>query len=117
MAGELHEVSRSIGALEEGISGLKDAQSRGNDLFDQHCKDDDDRHRENIATMREIMEEIKGLRQAVESMQPIVEGYQVTRSRLAAWASIGITIFAVLGWILEAGVKWLVNLILTKFGG
>jgi hypothetical protein len=122
MTGELHEISRAIGALESGVESLRESQARGNELFDQHCKDDDERHLENIAEMRGIRSEITALRQVIEplassvaAMRPIVDGYQATRLRIATLASVGFAILVVVGWIFEAGVKWLVALILSHW--
>jgi hypothetical protein len=44
MPGELNEISRVIGGLEEGVRNL----SR---TFTQHCEDDDRRHVENLAAL------------------------------------------------------------------
>jgi len=122
MTGDIHEISRALGDLEASVRGLKEAQARGNELFDQHCKDDDERHQENIAEMRGIRNEITALRQVIEPlaasvavMRPIVDGYQVTRLRIAMLASIGFGILVVVGWIFEAGVKWLVALVLSHW--
>lgn len=90
--------------------------------FDRHCDDDDRRHVENITEMRGIKEEIAGLRLALEPlaasvaiMRPIVDGYQLTRSKLAAWASIGLAMIVLLGWIVEAALKWVVAWTLSHF--
>jgi hypothetical protein len=54
MAGELNEISRVIGGLEEGVRNL----SR---TFTQHCEDDDRRHTENLDAMRALNENISKL--------------------------------------------------------
>lgn len=119
MAGDLHEISVAIGELRAGVRGLETAQRRGNDLFDQHCKDDEERHQQNIAVLGKNTEALAALGQAVTAltakldalaakvavMAPIVDGIQVTRSKLAVWVSIGAGALAVLGWIVEAAVK------------
>jgi hypothetical protein len=122
MTGELHEISRAIGSLQSSVINLEKAQERGNELFDQHCKDDEQRHQENIGEIRGVRVEIAALRQAIEPlaasvavMRPIVDGYQATRLRIATLASIGLGIIVVLGWIVEAAVKWLVALILSHW--
>lgn len=118
MTGELHEVSRAIGSLEEGIKGLKDAQARGNELFDQHCIDDDRRHAENLATMRAIQQELAGLRRDLKSAPApaqMVDPHQMTKPRLAAYAAIGFGTIVVAGWIVEAGIKWGVDKVLSHW--
>ena len=37
----------------------------------------------------------------------------LSRSRLATWASIGLAAVVVLGWIVEAGIKWSVSYLLS----
>jgi hypothetical protein len=45
----------------------------------------------------------------MEKMQPAVAALELSRSKLAAWASIGFAGFVVLGWVVEATVKWAVE--------
>jgi hypothetical protein len=54
MAGELNEISRVIGGLEEGVRNLSKT-------FTQHCQDDDRRHIENLEAMRALNENITKL--------------------------------------------------------
>jgi hypothetical protein len=122
MTGDIHEISRALGDLEASVRGLKETQARGNELFDQHCKDDDERHQENMVEMRGIRSEITALRQVIEplassvaAMRPVVEGYEATRLRIATLASVGFGILVVVGWIFESGVKWLVALLLSHW--
>jgi len=105
MPGKLDEISLAIGAQGAEIAGLKQS-------FDRHCDDDDRRHRENIEVLKAIENRLGDLSRVLEPvvasvaiMRPIVDGYQVTRSKLAAWASIGLAVIALLGWIVEAAVK------------
>jgi hypothetical protein len=46
---------------------------------------------------------------AMEKMQPAVAALELSRSKLAAWASIGFAGVVVLGWVVEATVKWAVE--------
>jgi len=120
MPGKLDEISVAIGAQGEAVKGLKES-------FDRHCDDDDRRHEENQQVAKATLAQITGLRDdlsaditalrmtleplvaSVSVMRPIVDGYQVTRAKLAVWGSIGISILILLGWVLEAGVKWFVT--------
>jgi hypothetical protein len=42
-------------------------------------------------------------------MRPAVAALEVSRSKLAAWASIGFAGIVVFGWIVEATVKWAID--------
>jgi hypothetical protein len=42
-------------------------------------------------------------------MRPAVAALEVSRSKLAAWASLGFAGLVVLGWIVEASVKWAIE--------
>jgi hypothetical protein len=54
MPGELNEISRVIGGLEEGVRNLSKT-------FTQHCQDDDRRHTENLDAMNALNENISKL--------------------------------------------------------
>jgi len=115
MATESHEISRAIGALEASVALLTK-------LFDRHCDDDEARHKENQAVAKETIKEITALRLALQPlaasigvMRPIVDSFQLTRSKMAAWASIGLTAIALVGWAIEAIVKWAVATALSHW--
>ncbi len=115
MPGKLDEISRVIGSLEASVKLLSQ-------LFDQHCQDDDRRHKENQDVAKATIEEIAALREALQPlaasvavMRPIVDSLQFSRMKLAAWASVGIFILGVVGWIVEALVKFAVNWTLSHF--
>jgi hypothetical protein len=81
-----------LGDLEGTMRALKES------FFDKHSDDDDRRHQENIGALRANTAAIETLARALEAvaqrvavMGPIVDGYQMTKSRLAAWASIGLS--------------------------
>lgn len=103
MPGRMDEISRSIGGLEEGVSGLRRT-------FDQHCQDDDKRHHENVSNLRELMEKMDELKEAVTPlvstvaiMKPIVDGYQISRWKLAGVVSFVGILLTVFGWLISAG--------------
>ena len=115
---DLDEISFTLGCNTEGLTNL-------NKVFEQHCIDDDRRHGENVALLRANTEAIgklaatlQPIAESVAFMRPIVDGYVVTRGKLALLASIGFGIVVAVGWILEAGAKWLIAWVLrAKFGG
>ena len=46
-----------------------------------------------------------------------LDRYQMTKSRIAASASIDCVILMVFGWFIEAGIKWAAGLLFAKLGG
>jgi hypothetical protein len=52
---------------------------------------------------------------AVEMLRPAVAALELSRSKLAAWASIGLAGVVVFGWVLEAAVKWALTRTLAHF--
>jgi hypothetical protein len=115
MTGQLDEVSRLLGAQGATLEGLKE-------VFDRHCDDDDRRHSENIEAIHSIGDklevlhrDLQPLAESVKVMRPVVDAYQATRARIAAWASIGLGIIVVLGWAFDAAIRWAVTWALSHF--
>lgn len=73
------------------------------------------RHADNAATLRELAEKLDQHAAAVAMIRPTVAALELSRSKLATWASIGIAGVVVLGSILEAGIKWAVTATLSHF--
>jgi hypothetical protein len=63
------------------------------------------RHADNSTALRELAEKLDQHAAAVALVRPTVAALELTRSKLATWASIGIAGVVILGWILEAGIK------------
>jgi len=108
MPGKLDEISRAIGSLETSVRELKRR-------MDENLKIQTRRHADNAATLRELAEKLDQHAAAVASIRPTVAALELSRSKLATWASIGLAAVMVLGWMVEAGVKWAANLILSHF--
>ena len=108
MPGKLDEISRAIGSLETSVRELKRR-------MDENLKIQTRRHADNAATLRELAEKLDQHAAAVASIRPTVAALELSRSKLATWASIGLAAVMVLGWVVEAGVKWAANLILSHF--
>jgi hypothetical protein len=51
----------------------------------------------------------------VSALRPAVAALELSRSKLAAYASIGFAGVVVFGWIVEGAVKWAVGWILSHF--
>lgn len=108
MAGKLDEISRAIGALETSVRELKRR-------LDENCKLQMRRHADNSAALRELAEKLDRHAAAVATIRPTVASLELSRSKLATWASIGLAAVMVLGWIVEAGVKWCLSWALSHF--
>lgn len=116
--GKLDEISQSIGALQATTGGLQHT-------FNQHLEDDDRRHSENISEIRRIADamqrsadlqqqsnaKLNALIDRVNIMSPIVDGYQISRWKMAGAVGLASIILAGFGWILAIAVgeaaKWL----------
>lgn len=71
------------------------------------------RHADTTAALRDLAQKLDVHAAAVETIRPTVAALALSRSRLATWASIGLAAVVVLGWILEAAIKWLVSAALS----
>jgi len=108
MAGKLDEISRAIGSLESSVEELNRRLDESREL--QAC-----RHADSAAALRELAEKLDRHANAVAIIQPAIAALELSRSKLATWASIGLAGVVVLGWIVEAGVKWAVAQLLAHF--
>jgi hypothetical protein len=108
MAGKLDEISRAIGALETSVRELKRR-------MDENLKLQARRHADNSAVLRELAEKLDQHAAAVAMIRPTVAALELSRSKLATWASVGLTAVVILGWIVEAAVKWAVSSVLSHF--
>ena len=108
MAGKLDEISRAIGSLETGVRELKRR-------MEENLKLQARRHADNTAALRQLAEKLDQHAAAVAMIRPTVAALELSRSKLATWASIGLTAVVILGWIVEAAVKWTVGSVLSHF--
>jgi hypothetical protein len=108
MAGKLDEISRAIGALETSVRDLRRRTDENRDLQAR-------RHADNAAALRELAQKLDQQAAAVASIRPTVAALELSRSKLATWASIGLAAVMILGWIVEAGVKWALSALLSHF--
>ncbi len=67
------------------------------------------RYAANAAALRELSEKLDGHAATVAAIRPAVAALEVSRSKLATWASIGFAAVVVLGWIVEGAVKWTIG--------
>jgi aminoglycoside phosphotransferase len=108
MPGKLDEISRAIGALETSVRELKRR-------LDENRKVQAQRHAANAAALRELAAKLDQHASAMAAIRPTVAALELSRSKLATWASIGLAAVMILGWVVEEGVKWLVNAALSHF--
>jgi post-segregation antitoxin (ccd killing protein) len=102
MTGRLDEISRAIGAIETSVAELQLRADEDREIRDRW-------HAENREAIAALARKLDQHAAAVEMMRPSVAALEVSRSKLAAWASIGFAGVVVLGWIVEATVKWAVE--------
>lgn len=108
MPGKLDEISRSIGALETSVYELRRRIDENRELQAR-------RHADNAAAWRELAAKIDQHAAAVELIRPTVAALELSRTKLATWASIGFAVAVLAGWVVEAAVKWAVGRALTYF--
>lgn len=106
MPGRFDEISYKLGQAASGLTDLRKA-------FETHCADDDRRHSENLAALRANTAAIDRLARAMEPiaasvafMRPIVDSYQVTRIRLAAYAAVAMCVLGLVGWAVQMAVNF-----------
>ena len=106
--GDFYEIILKLGRNIEGLENL-------NNLFEQHCEDDDRRHVENVELLRANNDAISKLAAA---LKPLLDSQALTKRRLALLASGGFAILVGLSWVMESALKWAVGWVLKiKFGG
>lgn len=98
MPGKLDEISRAIGAIETSIRELWRRADEDRETRDRW-------HAESRAAIAALAQKLDKHAAAVEMMRPAVAALVLSRSKLAAWASIGLASVAVFGWIVEAMIK------------
>jgi hypothetical protein len=77
--------------------------------IDENRKMQTRRHAANAAALRELSEKLDRHAATVAAIRPAVAALEVSRSKLATWASIGFAAVVVLGWIVEGAVKWTIG--------
>lgn len=106
MPGKLDEISRAIGSLEASVLEL---QRR----IDENRELQAHRHADNSAALRALAAKLDQHAASVEMIRPTVAALELSRSKLATWASIGFAVAVLAGWVIEAAIKWAVGRILS----
>jgi hypothetical protein len=102
MAGRLDEISRAIGSIETSVRELQRRADEDRETCDRW-------HAESRAAIAALTRKLDQHAAAVEMMRPAVAALEVSRSKLAAWASMGFAGIVVFGWIVETTVKWAID--------
>jgi len=110
MPGKLDEISRAIGSLETSVRELQRRTDENRELQTR-------RHADNSAALRELAAKIDQHAESVERIRPTVAALELSRSKLAMWASIGFAVVVVAGWVVEGAVRWAVDRLLSHFQG
>lgn len=103
--GSLDQVSLAIGETRSDIKAL-------GEKLDKHCDDDDRRHTENIAVLKDMakaMEPLAVLAVTVARISPIVDGLQTTRIRLGVIATIFTLLMGAVAWLAEQAISHLLK--------
>jgi len=108
MAGKLDGISEAIGRLRASVA---DIQRR----LEENRKLQERRHSDNSAALRELAEKLDRHAASVEMIRPTVAALELSRSKLATWATIGFAAVVVCGWLVEAALKWAVDRTLSHF--
>ena len=108
MAGKLDEISRAIGAIETSVGDLRRRADEDREIRDRW-------HAESRAAIAALAEKLDRHAAAVDVLRPAVAALESSRSRIAAFASIGFAAVALFGWIVEAAVRWAVSRALSHF--
>lgn len=119
------EISRAIGAIEASIKNIELRATEDRKLQNKR-HDDNQAAIERLEstendTKNAVATLTKELRQqalTVSGMQPQISSLQVSRTRLATLASLGLLTLWFVGRALEYGAQWLIeHLFKIKFGG
>ncbi len=108
MPGKLDEISRAIGSLEASVRELQRRIEENRELQAR-------RYADNAAALRELAQKLDQHAVAMEMIRPTVAALELSRSKLATWASIGFAVAVLAGWVVEAAVKWAVAWVLSHF--
>lgn len=73
------------------------------------------RYEENAAALRDLAAKLDQHAESVALIRPTVAALELSRSKLATWASIGFAVVVLAGWVVEAVLKWAVDRLLSHF--
>ncbi len=94
MPGKLDEISRAIGSLETSVRELQRQIAENRELQLR-------RHEDNSAALRELAAKLDLHAESVEMIRPTVAALELSRSKLATFASVGFAVAVIAGWVVE----------------
>jgi prefoldin subunit 5 len=108
MSSKLDEISEAIGRLRASVSDIQRQIKENRKLQER-------RHADNSAALHDLSEKLDRHAASVEMIRPTVAALELSRSKLATWATVGLATIVVFGWLAEAALKWLVDRALSHF--
>ena len=108
MSSKLDEISEAIGRLRASVGDIQRQIKENRKLQER-------RHADNSAALRDLAQKIDRHAASVETIRPTVAALELSRSKVATWASVGFTVVVLLGWLAEAALKWAVDWTLSHF--
>lgn len=108
MAGKLDDISEAIGRLRASVADIHRRISDNQKLQER-------RYADQRAALNDLVEKLDKHAASIESIRPTVAALELARSKLMTWASIGFASVVLLGWIVEAAIKWAVTATLSHF--
>jgi len=108
MSGKLDEISEAIGGLRASVADIQRRMEENRELQER-------RYADNSAVLRDLAEKLDRHAASVEMIRPTVAALELSRSKLATWASLGFAAVVVFGWLIEATLKWAVERVLSHF--
>lgn len=84
-------------------------------FFDENQKMQERRYADQRVALNDLAQKLDKHAASIESIRPTVAALELARSKLVTWASIGFASVVLLGWIVEAAIKWAVTATLSHF--
>ncbi|HZR62078.1 MAG TPA: hypothetical protein VFA80_14105 [Xanthobacteraceae bacterium] len=108
MAGKLDDISEAIGRLRASVADI-------HRRIDENQKMQERRYADQRVALGDLAQKLDKHAASIESIRPTVAALELARSKLVTWASIGFASVVLLGWIVEAAIKWAVTATLSHF--
>jgi len=108
MSSKLDEISEAIGRLRASVADIQRQIKESRKLQER-------RHEDSSAALRDLAEKLDRHAASVEIIRPTVAALELSRSKLATWATIGFAAVVVFGWLVEAALKWALDWAVSRF--
>jgi hypothetical protein len=97
------------------IARMEEALRWPAQFFDENQKMQERRYADQRVALGDLAQKLDKHAASIESIRPTVAALELARSKLVTWASIGFASVVLLGWIVEAAIKWAVTATLSHF--